>query len=40
MSNILYVTSKYLKWTFDKKSIEIALIKYDPGMKNSLNKVQ
>ena len=35
-----YFASKYLKWTFEKKSYEIWSIKYVAGMKYLLNAVQ
>ena len=40
LNDILYFASIYLKRTFDKKSYEIGSIRYDPGIKYLLNKVQ
>ena len=40
MNNILYFASKYLKRTFEKKSIEIQFIRYGPGIKYLLNTAQ
>ena len=40
MNNTLYFTSKYLKWSFEKKSYEIGFIKHGPALKFLLSTVQ